>query len=365
MGGDAGKAGAAAVIPSGLSERARDLRAHGEPFVTATVVRTQKPTSAQAGNVALVRRDGTIEGFVGGVCAQHSVRLYSLQAIETGQPLLLRIMPEGPGGSQSSAPEPTVDDGSTSLSGHELSREDGTVTVRNPCLSGGAVELFLEPELPAPRVLVAGESPIVGALKSIGPALGLELVAGVDRAEGSVSPRAGDLGLIVAAHGRGEIEALRAGLEAGLPYVGLVASPKRGAAVLGDLRAEGVPEELVARIDSPAGLDIGARTAAEIALSILTQIVMVRRGRRDAVVGVPAPAQAEAVSEAGSAWPTLDDALHVVAAGAPAPVMAVDPICGMTVVVVPGTPSSSAEGDTSYFCCESCQATFDREHRAA
>jgi hypothetical protein len=90
------------VIPRVLSERARDLREHGEPFVTATVVRTQKPTSAQAGNVALVHRDGTIEGFVGGVCAQHSVRLYSLQAIETGQPLLLRIMPDVVGGATSS-----------------------------------------------------------------------------------------------------------------------------------------------------------------------------------------------------------------------------------------------------------------------
>jgi xanthine dehydrogenase accessory factor len=331
------------VIPSVLSERARDLRAHGEPFVTATVVRTQKPTSARAGNVALVHRDGTIEGFVGGVCAQHSVRLYSLQVIESGQPLLLRIMPETPADAD---PEPVVDDGSTSLSGHELSREDGTVTVRNPCLSGGAVELFLEPELPAPRILVAGESPIVGALKTIGPALGFELVAGVDRADGSVSPAKGDLGLIVAAHGRGEIEALRAGLEAGLPYVGLVASPKRGAAVLEDLRAEGVPEELVAHVDSPAGLDIGARTAAEIALSILTQIVIVRR-RRD---------------ESDHVADVLDvDA----AAPAVAPAMAVDPICGMTVVVVSGTPASSAGAGTAYFCCESCKLAFDREHRAA
>jgi xanthine dehydrogenase accessory factor len=331
------------VIPSVLSERARDLRAHGEPFVTATVVRTQKPTSAQAGNVALVHRDGTIEGFVGGVCAQHSVRLYSLQVIESGQPLLLRIMPDAV---ESAEPEPVIDDGSTSLSGHELSRDDGTVTVRNPCLSGGAVELFLEPELPAPRVLVAGESPIVGALKAIGPPLGLELVAGVDRVDGSVSPQPGDLGLIVAAHGRGEIEALRAGLEAGLPYVGLVASPKRGAAVLADLLAEGVPEELVARIDSPAGLDIGARTAAEIALSILTQIVIVRRGAANASDDVP-------------------DAVSDTTAGAAAPAMAVDPICGMTVVVVPGTPASSADGETSYFCCESCKLAFDREHAAA
>jgi xanthine dehydrogenase accessory factor len=333
------------VIPSVLSERARDLRAHGEPFVTATVVRTQKPTSAQAGNVALVHRDGTIEGFVGGVCAQHSVRLYSLQVIESGQPLLLRIMPDG---AESPQPEPVVDDGSTSLSGHELSREDGTVTVRNPCLSGGAVELFLEPELPAPRVLVAGESPIVGALKSIGPALGLELVAGVDRPDGSVTPQSGDLGLIVAAHGRGEIEALRAGLEAGLPYVGLVASPKRGAAVLADLRAEGVSEELVARIDSPAGLDIGARTAAEIALSILTQIVIVRRGRRE-----------ESGDDAD-----LRDAETGAGADAVA-LTAVDPICGMTVVVVSVTPASSVGGETSYFCCQSCKLAFDREHRAA
>jgi xanthine dehydrogenase accessory factor len=331
------------VIPSVLSERARDLRAHGEPFVTATVVRTQKPTSAQAGNVALVRRDGTIEGFVGGVCAQHSVRLYSLQVIESGQPLLLRIMPDAV---ESAEPEPVIDDGSTSMSGHELSRDDGTVTVRNPCLSGGAVELFLEPELPAPRVLVAGESPIVGALKMIGPALGLELVAGVDRVDGSVSPQPGDLGLIVAAHGRGEIEALRAGLEAGLPYVGLVASPKRGAAVLADLLAEGVPEDLVARIDSPAGLDIGARTAAEIALSILTQIVIVRR---------------RGANESDDVADAVGDAT----AGAAAPAMAVDPICGMTVVVVPGTPASSADGETTYFCCESCKLAFDREHAAA
>ena len=325
------------MIPSVLSERARDLRAHGEPFVTATVVRTEKPTSAQAGNVALVHRDGTIEGFVGGVCAQHSVRLYSLQAIESGQPLLLRIMPDA---MEPAEPEPVIDDGSTSLSGHELAREDGTVTVRNPCLSGGAVELFLEPELPKPRVLVVGESPIVSALQTIGPALGLELVGGIERVDGPVSPQAGDLGLIVAAHGRGEIEALRAGLEAGLPYVGLVASPKRGAAVLTDLLAEGVAAELVARIDSPAGLDIGARTASEIALSILAQIVIVRRGRGDVVETVaPSPA--------------------------PATATAVDPICGMTVVVVPGTPASSLDGETVYFCCESCKLAFDRDHRAA
>ena len=269
-----------------LTERANDLRAHGEPFVTATVVRVERPTSAQTGNVALVRSDGTIEGFVGGVCAQHSVRLYSLKVIETGEPVLLRILPDGSAGLGDEDHETSVtaaDVTDLALAGHEISHEEGTVTVRNPCLSGGALELFLEPSLPMPRVLVVGESPIVGALKAIGLQIGLDLLAAADEAEGKLTPRAGDLALIVAAHGRGEVEALRAGLEAGIPYVGLVASPKRGAAVLEDLRADGVSEEQVARVDSPAGLDIGARTAAEIALSILAEVITVRRRDADHV----------------------------------------------------------------------------------
>jgi xanthine dehydrogenase accessory factor len=343
------------VIPTLLSERARDLREHGEPFVTATVVRTQKPTSTQAGNVALVRRDGTIEGFVGGVCAQHSVRLYSLQAIETGEPLLLRIMPDGEEPQEECA---IVDDGSTSLSGEEIGRDNGTITVRNPCLSGGAVELFLEPALPAPRVYVSGESPIVRALKALGAELGLEIVAGVDRADGSVDPRPGDLGLIVAAHGRGEVEALQRGLRAELPYVGLVASPKRGAAVLADLRAEGVSEEMLARIDSPAGLDIGARTAAEIALSILAQIVSVRHGHH-----MPAAVVSGRPASTVQPLPVRDFTLSM-DAGDNVPATTIDPVCGMTVVIVPGTPSSSVGERTEYFCCESCKLAFEREHRA-
>jgi xanthine dehydrogenase accessory factor len=328
------------MMSRALIERADDLRAHGEPFVTATVVRVQHPTSAQAGNVALVRRDGTIEGFVGGVCAQHSVRLYSLKAIETGEPLLLRIVPDDPealNDAAPSAPRSAAGDLEPALSGHEIARGEGTATVRNPCLSGGAIELFLEPVLPEPRVLVVGESPIVGALKALGPELGLEVVAAVDRADGKLTPRRWDLALIVAAHGRDEVRALQAGLAAEVRYVGLVASAKRGAAVLEDLRAEGVAAEQVARVDSPAGLDIGARTAAEIALSILAAVVAVRRGHADGGL--------------------RDDAQ--------APLIATDPICGMTVVVVPGTPSAPAGEETAYFCCEACKLAFERQQQTA
>jgi xanthine dehydrogenase accessory factor len=289
------------MISDKLSERAHELTERGEPFVTATVVRVQHPTSVEPGYTALVRGDGTIEGFVGGVCAEQSVRLYSLKAIDSGEPLLLRILP-GAG------------------DGEEVATEDeGAVTVQNPCLSGGALEIFLEPLLPAPRVTVAGDSLIAASLRSFGPELGFRIAADM--------PSADDLALVVAAHGRDELTALRAGLEAGIPYVGLVASHKRGAAVIDELRADGVSEELLAMIDTPAGIDIGARTPAEIALSILARIVEVRRsGDIRAPVAQPATA--------------------------------VDPICGMTVVVGSDTPSSERDGDNFYFCCEGCKRTF-------
>ena len=211
----------------------------------------------EGGDVALVLGDGTIEGFVGGVCAQNSVRVYALKAMETEEALLLRIVPEG-----SIGEDPAT--------GEEISIEEGAVTAHNPCLSGGAIEIFLEPVLPAPRVLVVGDSPIGAAVIALGADLGLDLVA-VD-GETRIRRRAISA-LVVAAHGRDELHRLRRGLEVGVPYVGLVASPKRGAAVIADLRADGVSDEHLALIDVPAGLDIGARTPAEVALSILATIV--------------------------------------------------------------------------------------------
>jgi xanthine dehydrogenase accessory factor len=318
------------MISRALSSRAQELRARREPFVTATVVRAQAPTSAEAGNVALVHRDGTIEGFIGGVCAEHSVRLYSLKAIERGEPLLLRIMPDGPG-----RLEPVAQD-----AGHELAREDGSVTVQNPCLSGGEIEVFIEPVMPTPRVLVAGETPIAAALLRLGVELGLEMVQTQGGQAGMPHPAADDLALIVAAHGRDELAILRSGVEAGVRYVGLVASRTRGAAVIDELRGDGVDEGLLATIESPAGLDIGARTPSEIAVAILAQLVAVRRAR------------------------DTEERVHQARAAA-APVTVVDPVCGMTVVVVPGTPSLECDGELYYFCGEGCQRRFEAEHGLA
>ena len=314
-----------------VSPRAQELAGQGTAFVIATVVRAQRPTSVQAGNVALVLDDGTIEGFVGGVCVQHSVRVYSMTAIETGEAVLLRILPDG------SVGEGDGDD-------QEVSSEEGAVTVQNTCLSGGAIEVFLEPVLPAPRVLVVGDTPIAAAVRSLGPELGLDLVA-VEG--GAPDPSPDDLALVVASHGRDELHTLRRGLETGVPYIGLVASRKRGASVLAELRADGVPDEHLELIDVPPGIDIGARTPAEIALSILANIVAVRRRKRAAA---PDHASVLAVASAPSSTP---------------PKIAVDPICGMTVAVVAGTPSVQYDGETVYFCCEGCAAKFEAQHEHA
>ena len=284
------------MMPLALSRRAQELSEQSVPFATATVVRVERPTSAKPGNTALVLQDGTIEGFVGGDCAEQSVREYALRAIESGESLLLRVVPFG---------------------GEE--EERGVVTVQNPCLSGGMIEVFVEPVVPAPRVLVEGDMPISHALVRLGAELGLDMVGG------DFDVRPDDLALIAAGHGREELPALKAALDAELPYVGLVASRRRGQGVLGELRSDGVPQEQLDRIDTPAGLDIGARTPEEIALSILARIVEVRRRPSETIT-------------------------------------AIDPVCGMTVTVVPGTPSLEHDGETVYFCREGCKDAFAHAH---
>ncbi len=231
-----------------LAGRAAALEAERVPYVCATVVRAGRPASVQPGAGAIVLGDGTIEGFVGGHCAEPSVRLHALHVLETGEPLLLRIEPGN---------------------GEEAAAE-GAVTVHNPCISGGALEIFLEPRLPAPRMHVIGDTPIARALEELAGRLGYDVAAG------ETDPTDDDAAVVIASHGRDEEHILATALEVGVPYVGLVASRRRGTAVVGSLD---VSDEDRARVHTPAGLDIGARTPEEIALSILAEIVASRRAR--------------------------------------------------------------------------------------
>jgi xanthine dehydrogenase accessory factor len=237
------------MIAERLARRVTALEEERVPFVQATVVRAGRPASVRAGATALVLGDGTIEGFVGGHCAEPSVRLHALRALETGEALLLRIEP-GDG---------------------EAAAADGAITVHNPCISGGALEIFLEPHLPAPRVHVIGDTPIAQALAELATAIGYDVAGHAHR---DPEPADDDAAVIVASHGRGEEDALAAALDAGVPYVALVASRRRGQAVLSELP---VNDDDCARVHTPAGLDIGARTPHEIALSILAELVATRR----------------------------------------------------------------------------------------
>lgn len=285
-----------------IIQQMEQLLADRVPFVTATVVRAAKPTSVRPGDAAIVRVDGTIDGFVGGVCAQASVRLHAARVLETGEAVLLRLHPGA---------------GSDEV-------QDGMIVAHNPCLSGGTLEIFLDPHLAAPRVLIVGETPIARALEEVARAAGYAVSRG-----GEIDPQPSDAALVVASHGDDEeVTALRRGLEAGVGYVALVASPKRGRAVIDGLD---VDDALRALVKTPAGLDIGARNPADIAISILAEMISRRTAH------APAPA-------------------------APAVETAVDPVCGMQVVVGDATPSLCVGGERVYFCCDGCRSTYADEH---
>lgn len=316
MGRDAGEPDPADLIPARdngtdmisanrLSARVAELIRDRRRFVHATVVRAQCPTSTRPGDAAIVLPDGTIEGFVGGQCAEGSVRTAALQALDRGESTLLRILPEG-------------DDG--------YPEAPGAITVVNPCLSGGAIEVFLEPKLPSTHVTVVGHTPIAEALGELGGSLGLSV-----EQTGGEGGYAGATAVIVASHGRGEPEAIRGALDAGVGLIGLVASHRRGAAVLDELDL--TPEER-ARVRSPIGIDIGAKTAEEIAISILAEVVKAIR-----VEGLRAPETATA----------------------PRPREAVDPICGMTVTVADDTPHLHHDGVDHWYCNPGCRSRHAEE----
>lgn len=289
---------------SGTTERALELSRQGIPFVQATVVRAQCPTSVRPGDSAIVLADGSVEGFVGGQCAEGSVRNAALGLLASGQPLLLRILPEGDA---------------------EFPESEGAKTVINPCLSGGAIEVFLEPQLPAARLAVVGDTPIAAAVEGLGRHLGFIV-------QRSVEPVSviGSTAVIISTHGRYEEEVIKDALDAGVGLIGLVAGKVRGPAVLDGMVLADAER---ARIRTPIGLDIGAKTASEIALSILAEVVRAIR-----VDGLRTPTTRALDTER-------------------APEV-IDPVCGMTVVVSPDTPYLNYDGKDYWFCGPTCRLQY-------
>ena len=286
---------------------AADLARRREPFALATVVRCEPPTSAKPGAKALVRADGTLSGWIGGSCAEPLVVQEALAALADGQPRLVALV--GPDGAR-------------------LGPRTGVREQAMSCHSGGTLEIYVEPVLPRPQLVLIGGGPVVETLARLGAAVSFEVVT-VDREEGlEALALAPDTSVVVASHGRFDEAALEHALRSAARYVSVVASPRRAGAIVEALRARGVPAERIGRLTAPAGLDLGAVTPEEIAVSILAEIVQLRRR--------PPPAAAP-----------------------PPAATAEDPICGMSVAIAGARYTSEVGGRAYYFCCAGCKQRFD------
>jgi xanthine/CO dehydrogenase XdhC/CoxF family maturation factor/YHS domain-containing protein len=282
-----------------ISERAQQLVAARTPFVHARVVRAQPPTSAYPGDEAILLADGTIEGFVGGQCAQNSVRKAALGVLQAGESVLLRVLPDGD---------------------VHFPEAPGACVVVNPCLSGGSLEIFLTPKLPAPLIRVYGTTPIADALIDLCGVLGYDTRRDTDLADTNA--------VVIASHGGPEAEIIRAALDHGVGYIGLVASRVRGASILNELELSDAER---ARIHTPVGLRIGAKTPSEIAVSIAAELIAAVRSGSLARDG---------------------------AAANNGPIEAVDPVCGMTVPIGPATEHLQLAGADYWFCGPGCRTAF-------
>jgi len=307
---------------------AAELARRGEPFALATVVRCERPTSAKPGAKALIRQDGTVSGWIGGSCAEPVAVKEALGALEDGEPRFLVLVGKG---------------------GASLGRGDGVREYTMTCHSGGTLEIFVDPVLPKAALVLVGSGPVVETLadlaaaarfavtvvepESPGPARLAEARVVHDLAAVAVTSRTA---IVVATHGRFDEDALEQALRSEADYVSLVASPTRARVVLESLRARAIPDDRLRRLKAPAGLDLGAVTPEEIAVSILAEIVARRRR--------PDPAATSAVG-----------------ASPPRPAVARDPVCGMTVTIATARYRSESPAGPVYFCCAGCQTRFDRE----
>lgn len=306
---------------------ASSLASREERFALVTVVRREPPSSARVGDAAVVTEKGDYHGWVGGGCTRSTVLREALRAIADGEPRLLSLSPEP-----------------------DEERRAGVVSLPMTCDSGGTVEIYVEPVLPVARLLLFGSSPAVRVLSRIGHATGYRVDVVDPDADKAAFPEAMSVSrslspdsvprgahVLVATMGERDLEAIEAAVARAPAYLGVIASPKRFAQLRDALLARGVSRGALAGIAAPAGLDIGARTPEEIAVSIMAQIVERRR----------AAAKAQEAQDA----PTVE----ILAESARE---AIDPVCGMSVTVAAARHTADLGGVEYYFCCAGCRTKF-------
>ena len=297
-----------AVEGWGVLERAVDLARRGTPFVLATVVWREGPSSGQHGSRAIYTATGEIHGWIGGACAEPVFKREAVKTLEAGVPRLLAL----------------------GASGRFGDLPDGTMAVEMSCQSEGALQIYLEPVMSMPHLVIVGDSPMAHTLSEQAGQLdwNVELVRGPDFGEGLLSAHSI---VIIATQGHGDEDILVAALKAAPAYVGVVASARRGEAVRSFLTTQSFDEAELDALRIPVGLDLGSTTHKEMAVAILAELVQ-RRAAGEFAVAVE-----------------ID---------APPVETATDPICGMTVDAVDTSHPLDVGDETYYFCCPGCRAAF-------
>lgn len=325
--------------------RAAELKAERRPFALITVVRCEPPTSAKPGAKALVEPDGRIQGWIGGGCAQPAVIKTAKQALGDGEPRLIRISPN-----------------------RSEAAVEGIVDFGMSCHSGGTLDIFIDPVVLRPQLLVIGGSPAARSLVALGHHTGFEVTAAFPEADAGLFPEADhvvpDLRLgaassvsapyiVVATQGKRDEEGLEAALSVDSRYLAFIASERKADKLKGYLKERGYAAERVDAIVAPAGVQIGASTPEEIALSVMGAVIAARRLGRD---GIQAAAKPQLPSTAGTQAACCGDESTAEAQSG----MAVDPVCGMSVEVATAEYRSEHAGQVFYFCCAHCQHSFEK-----
>jgi xanthine dehydrogenase accessory factor len=305
-------------------EEMAELTRRGQAFALATVVWRQPPSSSQPGARAIITADGELRGWIGGACAEPVVIREAQRVIAEGTARLLLLgTPDQFGGAV----------------------PDGMTVIPISCQSEGALEIYIEPVVPVPHLVIIGGSPMARTLASLASVLGwrTDLVDGPDFSADRADERSM---IVVATQGHDDEDVLARAVAARPAYVGLVGSPRRGATVLGYLADQGVPKEELDRVRVPAGLDLGKTTHQEIAVAILAELVQLRASG--------------ALSRSRSAGAVVAVAAEAGRRRVTAPAEEIDPVCGMTVAMASGSRVRH-HGTDYYFCCAGCRQAFEQD----
>jgi xanthine dehydrogenase accessory factor len=291
----------------------REYAANGTPCALATVIRVEAPTSARPGDKAVITADGRLRGWIGGSCSEPVVRREALRALAEGTPQLVKIV------------------GADEV---KQTRKPGELTVATTCPSGGSLDVFIEPRLPKPLLLVFGDSPAARTLVQMGSLAGFRTRAVGEAEIATLEIPPGVAHAVVATMGHFDEDALEAALSHPDLEVGLIASTRRAAAVRAALHARGLDEATVARVRTPMGKTRGVGQE-EIAVLALADVIAARHKRSSRPVAIEQPAV----------------------------IFATDPVCGMTVDPLTSNHRAVFEDKTYWFCSAGCQAEFEKEPR--